>query len=100
MYKEKNEKITLAFEIERVRPSVTQGGANLYCNGELIGNFGDNIEMITEETRKTYGPEIGGYASTTAPEKFISALFFNPYRGADKYRDKLRAIMESSRKEP
>jgi len=77
-YTEKSAEITLRFEVRRNRPSVTQGSATVYINGEEAITFGDDIELIREGERY-YGPIIGGWASKKPDAGFICGLLFHPH---------------------
>lgn len=44
----------LEIEVKRRRPSVTQGEASVYVNGEKVITFGDTIELI-EDGKPYYG---------------------------------------------
>lgn len=72
------ENVTLEFEVRRVRMSVTQGEALVYCNGQYIINFADEPELI-KPGEKYFGELIGGWASTTPDAKFIYATLFHKY---------------------
>lgn len=70
--------MTLEFEVRRIRMSVTQGEAQVYCNGEYITNFADEPKLI-KPGEKYFGELCGGYASTTPDAKFIHATLFHKY---------------------
>lgn len=68
----------LEFEVRRVRMSVMQQEAQVYCNGEYITNFGDAPKLI-KPGEKYFGELVGGWASTTPDAKFIHATLFHKY---------------------
>ena len=74
----KKNPITLTFEVRRVRTSVTQQEAHVYCNGEYITNFGDVPELI-KPGEKYFGTMVAGYASKTPDAKFVHATMFHKY---------------------
>ncbi|GEM_PF-2960196 len=50
------------FKVKRIRYSVTQGEAGVYCNNKFIVQYGDNIDIN----------ENGQWESTIKDESFIS----------------------------
>lgn len=69
---------TLAFEVKRIRRSVTQGAAEIWCNGERFASFGDDMKII-EPGEKYYGEIITGWASMTPDAQFIKAALFHQH---------------------
>ena len=73
------------FRVERIRFSVTQGEAAVYCNGHKVVQYGDEICMQLKdgnisrglfrdpEPGVLYGPVIGGYGSIKPDDKFRKA---------------------------
>ena len=73
--------------VERLRGSVTQGEAAVYCNGEKVVQYGDPIYLRTKDGRLVngfnemqdnlkpgeYGPIIGGWGSIKSDFVFASA---------------------------
>lgn len=76
------------FKVERLRGSVTQGEATVYCNGQKIVQYGDKIclrckdgnwsdAMAMKEIPDSsleageYGSEIGGYRSIKPDHQFV-----------------------------
>lgn len=82
------------FAVERVRRSVTQGEAKVYCNGEYLFTFGDKIELI-KPGQKYYGDNIGGWASVKPDSAFINGVLFHPLDHIYHYSDKVKQIIES-----
>ena len=82
----------IEFTVKRNRPSVTQGTATVYLNGQEAFTFADTIELITEG-QPFYGENIGGWASVTPDEKFIKACLFHPYDDVYHYSDKVKKIL-------
>jgi hypothetical protein len=70
--------LTLRFEVKRKRSSVTQGSVDVYCNGEKVADFGDNIQLI-EDGETYYGSLIGNWASKTPDINFIRSTLFHPH---------------------
>ena len=70
--------LTLNFEVKRKRSSVTQGSVDVYCNGEKVADFGDNIQLI-EDGETYYGSLIGNWASKTPDISFIRSTLFHPH---------------------
>lgn len=99
--------MTLEFEVRRIRMSVTQQEAQVYCNGEYITNFGDEPKMI-KPGEKYFGKLIGGWASTTPDTKFIHATLFHKYdniyhisHGVQKIIDRaIEAEIETAERRP
>lgn len=92
MFESDGGKITLDFEVKRVRSSATQGGVKVYCNGEFITDFGDEMELI-KPGQKYYGPICGGWASTTPDCKFIYATLFHQYDDIYHISEGVRRIL-------
>lgn len=69
--------------VERRRPSVTQGEAAVFCNGEKIVQFGDDIKLQSKNRdgfldavctdQPLYGSVIGGWGSTKPDSLFRKA---------------------------
>lgn len=57
----------LNFEVVRHRPSVTQGEAEVFCNGISIERYGDTIRL------NGHINVIDGYGSTIEDEFFVKA---------------------------
>lgn len=70
--------LTLRFEVKRKRSSVTQGSVDVYCNGEKVADFGDNIQLI-KDGETYYGSLIGNWASKTPDINFIRSTLFHPH---------------------
>ena len=86
--------ITLRFEVRRARPSVTQGSASVYINGEKVITFRDEIEIIKPGER-FYGELIGDWASKKPDANFIRGLLFHPYDGVYHYSDGVKKIIDT-----
>ena len=82
----------IEFTVKRNRPSTTQGTATVYCNGQEVLTFGDNIELI-KEGQPFYGENIGGWASTKPDEAFIKGCLFHPLDDIYHYSDKVKKIL-------
>lgn len=80
---------TLTFEVKRLRPSVTQGEAAVYCNGVKLVQFGDKIEMDGK-----HGDIIGHWGSTTSDEEFITATLFPGKIRRSYYSQEVNAIFD------
>jgi hypothetical protein len=88
----------ITIEVKRNRPSVTQGSADVYINGEKVITFGDDIYMQnkdgtftnghnTIENAKFYGEIIGGWGSIKPDSDFIFGLFYHPYDNIYHYSE-------------
>ena len=75
-YEYQTAEITLRFEVRRNRPSVTQGSASVYINGEKVITFGDEIEIIKAPTYLVItGFQSGqGYRHTHMAEAFCRSM--------------------------
>ena len=93
-YEYQSAEITLHIEVRRNRPSVTQGSASVYINGEKVFTFGDEIEMI-KPGEKYYGEMIGGWASKKPDANFIRGVLFHPYDGLYHCSDKAKEIIDA-----
>jgi len=75
-------------EVRRIRPSVTQGYAAVLINGKEVITFGDTIKLITKEMadagQKTYGEQIGSWASVIPDSEFVIGLLYHPYEDFSK----------------
>ena len=80
---------SLAFEGRRLRPSVTQGEAAVYCNGVKLVQFGDTIAMDGK-----YGDIIGHWGSTISDEEFINATLFPNEIRRKYYPQEVNAILD------
>lgn len=60
----------LEFTVERIRHSVTQGEAAVYCNGVKLIQYGDTITMNGEHAK------IGNWGSEKPDADFILATIF------------------------
>lgn len=80
----------LIIEVKRNRPSVTQGSATIYINGEKAIAFGDDMYLRHEdgtfsnghrtvENAKHYGAVIGGWGSIRPDSSFVLGLLYHPY---------------------
>ena len=88
----------IIIEVKRERPSVTQGSAVIYINGEKIISFFDDIKLI-KDGQKYYGENIGGWASTTPDSDFIKGLLYHPYDDCYHHKDKfLKKLTEEAGK--
>jgi hypothetical protein len=97
-------------EVKRIRPSVTQGEADVYINGEKIISFGDTIclkqndDNFTDGFRtfknvKHYGEVIGGWGSIKPDSDFILGLLYHPFDNVYHYSDKFKeAILKADNK--
>lgn len=70
--------IDLKLTVKRVRASVTQQEAVVYCNGQRVTNFGDSTEII-RPGEKYYGELVGDWASKKPDADFIYAALFHIY---------------------
>lgn len=77
-------------EVKRSRPSVTQGSAEVYVNGEEMISFNDDIKLI-KPNEKYYGDLIGGWASVTPDEEFIKGMLFH----SEKFRKVLNKAIHT-----
>lgn len=93
-YEYQSAEITLRFEVRRNRPSVTQGSASVYINGEKVITFGDEIEIIKPGERY-YGELIGDWGSRKPDANFIRGLLFHPYDGVYHYSDSVKKIIDA-----
>lgn len=84
--------MTLEFTVKRVRGSVTQGNATVFCNGEKVATFGDTIELI-KEGKPYYGENIGGWASTKPDSDFINGVLFHPLDDYYHYSERVKEII-------
>lgn len=82
-------------EVKRSRPSVTQGSAEVYVNGEVIISFNDEIKLI-RCGEKYYGDLIGGWASVTPDEEFIKGMLFHPYDEYYCHSEKFRKVLDKA----
>ncbi|KAB0577205.1 hypothetical protein EI53_01226 [Fusobacterium naviforme] len=85
--------MVLDFEVKRIRMSVTQQEAHVYCNGEFITNFGDGPKLI-KPGEKYYGGLVGGWASTTPDAKFIYSTLFHKLDEVYHISEGVRNILE------
>ena len=92
-YEYQSAEITLHFEVRRNRPSVTQGSASVYINGEKVITFGDKIEII-KPGEKYYGELIGDWASRNPDASFIRGLLFHHMDGVYHYSDSVKEIID------
>ena len=92
-YSVESASITLEFKVVRNRPSVTQGTATVYVNGEKAITFHDEIELI-HSGEKYYGPMIGTWASKTPDANFIRGLLYHPIDDFYHYSDSVKKIIE------
>ena len=87
----------ITIEVRRNRPSVTQGSATVYINGEEIVTYGDEIELL-KDGDVWYGENIGGWASRKSDAAFICGAL-NPkisYYQTEKIKaDMLQAIKKA-----
>lgn len=88
--------MTLDFTVKRERPSVTQGSATVYLNGEKVLTFADEIKLI-KDSQTYYGENIGGWASTTPDSDFIKGVLFHPLDSVYHYSDKVKEIISRKR---
>lgn len=93
-YEYQSAEIALRFEVRRNRPSVTQGSASVYINGEKVITFGDEIEIIKPGERY-YGELIGDWGSRKSDASFIRGLLFHPYDGVYRYSDSVKKIIDA-----
>lgn len=97
-YEETGEKFTLEFEVRRVRASVTQQEAHVYCNGQFVTNFMDEPKIL-KQGEKYYGPICGGWASTTPDAQFIHGALFHIHDDIYHISDKVRKLIEVRKEE-
>ena len=83
----------LEIEVKRRRPSVTQGEAEVYVNGEKVITFGDTIEII-KDGQPYYGEKVGSLASTKPDSDFIKGLLWHPYEQIYHYSEPVKRILE------
>lgn len=76
------------FNVERLRGSVTQGEAAVYCNGQKIVQYGDEMwlrcnngkltnghrEIFNDLAPGNYGEIIGGWGSIRSDKHFVKAV--------------------------
>lgn len=94
-YSERSAMITLQIEVRRNRPSVTQGSATVYVNGEEAITFGDDIELI-HPGEKYYGPLIGDWASRKPDASFIHGMLYHPYDELYRVSKNVRQIIDKA----
>lgn len=82
-------------EVKRNRPSVTQGSAEVYVNGEEMISFNDEIILI-KQNEKYYGDLICGWASVTPDEEFIKGMLFHPYDEYCHHSEKFRKVINKA----
>ena len=85
----------ITIEVKRERPSATQGYAHIYINGVRVHSFMDEIELVTDKNKPTYGENIGGWASVASDGDFIIAALYHPY---DKVYHHSDAVKEAIKK--
>lgn len=97
----------LKIEVKRIRPSVTQGWADVYINDKKVVTYGDDIYLAngdgtftngwkTIENATQYGDRIGGWASIKPDSAFIMGLFYHPYDNLYHYSElACKAILEA-----
>jgi len=76
----------LDFTVERLRGSVTQGEAAVWCNGVKLIQYGDTITMNGEYAK------IGNWGSKTPDEHFINATLYPCKLRRDYYPAEVNAI--------
>ena len=86
--------MTLKFEVERTRPSVTQGFVNVYCNGEKVATFGDEIVQV-KDGEPYYGELISCWASKTPDANFIRSTLFHPHDDIYHISDGVKKIIDA-----
>lgn len=84
----------LTFEVRRVRTSVTQGEAQVWCNGKFLINFADKIEIV-QPGGVYYGDNVGGYASTTPDSDFLMGALYHGMDDVYHYSDRVKAVIKS-----
>lgn len=97
-YTEPGEKFALEFEVRRVRMSVTQQEAHVYCNGQYVTNFMDEPKIL-KQGEKYYGPVCGGWASKTPDAQFIHGALFHIHDNIYHISDKVRKLIEERKAE-
>ena len=85
----------MRFEIKRERPSVTQGFVKVFCNGEQVATFGDEIALI-QPGEKYYGELIGGWASKTPDLQFVRATLFHKYDDVYNVSDGVQKMLNAA----
>ncbi len=97
-------------EVKRNRPSVTQGTADVYINGELIISFDDQMYLKnndgtftngfnTIKNAKHYGEVISGWGSIKPDSDFIFGLIYHVYDNVYHYSDLFKeAILKGDNK--
>lgn len=78
----------LNFEVKRNRYSVTQGGAEVYLNDELVIIFEDKIELDGK-----YGEDYGGYRSVNSDEQFIKGVLFPFFANQEEIEKRVKEIL-------
>jgi hypothetical protein len=78
---------TLEFEVKRLRRSVTQGEAAVYCNGVKLIQFGDTIARDGK-----HGDIIGHWGSTISDDEFINATLFPNEIRRNYYPEEVNAV--------
>ena len=100
----------LQIEVKRIRPSVTQGEAQVFINGEYVISFADTICLKqsdgnftngfkTFKNARHYGEVIGGWGSIKPDSDFILGLLYHPYDNVYHYSDKFKEILLKDVKE-
>lgn len=80
-------------EVKRNRPSVTQGSAEVYVNGEEMISFNDEIILI-KPNEKYYGDLICGWASETPDEEYIKGMLFHPFDEYYHHSEMFRKVLD------
>lgn len=78
--------------VERIRPSVTQGYAAVYINGQKAVTFADTIELL-KPNEPYYGESIGGWASIIPDMNFILGALYHDYDDVYKFSDIIKDIL-------
>ena len=86
----------ITIEVKRERPSATQGYAHIYINGVRVHSFMDEIELVTDKNKPTYGENIGGWASIIPDSDFIMGLLYHPSDEIYHYSDKAKKAIKAS----
>lgn len=76
----------------RIRPSVTQGYAAVYINGQKAITFADTIEL-RKPNEPYYGENIGGWASTIPDMQFIIGALYHDFDNVYKFSDTVKDIL-------
>lgn len=87
--------LSLHFEVRRNRISVTQGFVDVFCNGEKVADFGDDIQLI-EDGETYYGSLIGNWASKTPDINYVRSTLFHPHDDIYHVSEGVRKLIDAA----